>query len=114
MLGRVIGNLLVNAWKYTPEGGRVEVAAFSRPGAAGFTVTDTGIGIAEEHLPYIFERFYRADPSRSRATGGTGIGLSIVHELVRAMGGTVEVKSAPGEGSAFTVRLQAGSLLPGD
>lgn len=108
MLERIIGNLLVNAWKYTPEGGRVEVTAFSRPGTAGFTVTDTGIGIAEEHLPYIFERFYRADPSRSRATGGTGIGLSLVLELVRSMGGSVDVKSAPGEGSAFTVSLQAG------
>ncbi len=107
MLERVIGNLLVNAWKYTPEGGRVEVTAFSRPRTAGFTVADTGIGIAEEHLPYIFERFYRADPSRSRATGGTGIGLSIVSELVRAMGGSIEVKSAPGEGSAFTVILRA-------
>ncbi|MBS4021547.1 MAG: HAMP domain-containing histidine kinase [Dethiobacter sp.] len=106
LLGRVLGNLLVNAWKYTPAGGRVTVATFSQDDRAGFTVSDTGEGIEEEHLPYIFERFYRADPSRSRTTGGSGIGLAIVLELVQAMGGAIDVESTPGQGSTFRVTLQ--------
>ena len=73
--------------------------------SARITVSDTGDGIAPEDLPYIFERFYRADPSRSRATGGAGIGLSIIEAIVRAHGGSISVSSVPGEGSAFTVTL---------
>lgn len=106
LLSRVLGNLLVNAGKYTPEGGQVRVATFRRGDRAGFTVSDTGVGISAEHLPNIFERFYRADPSRTRATGGSGIGLAIVLELVQAMGGTVDVESEPGVGSTFLVMLQ--------
>jgi two-component system, OmpR family, sensor histidine kinase BaeS len=105
LLGRVLVNLLVNALKYTPAGGQVTVGVFNEPGRAGVTVADTGIGIAPEHLPYIFERFYRADPSRARSTGGSGIGLAIVKELVEAMGGWVDVTSEPGQGSTFRVVL---------
>lgn len=107
MLARVLVNLLVNANKYTPEGGKVVVGTFADGVETGFTVSDTGVGIAAEHLPYIFERFYRADPSRTRTTGGSGIGLAIVQELVSVMGGRVEVASDPGRGSAFRVILPA-------
>jgi two-component system, OmpR family, sensor histidine kinase BaeS len=107
LLGRVLGNLLVNAWKYTPEGGSVKVSTFRQGNKAGFTVADSGVGIDKEHLPYIFERFYRADPSRARITGGSGIGLAIVLELVQAMGGTIEVESDAGKGSTFRVILQS-------
>lgn len=106
LLGRVLGNLLVNAFKYTPEGGNVAVTVFAGEDGAGLAVADTGIGIEREHLPYIFERFYRVDPSRTRATGGSGIGLAIVKELVEAMNGLVEVESEPGKGSVFRVILQ--------
>ena len=104
-LSQVLVNLLSNALKFTPEGGSITVSLDETEQAAAFTVSDTGDGIAPEDLPYIFERFYRADPSRSRATGGSGIGLSIVEAIVKAHGGTVSVSSVPGEGSAFTVTL---------
>ncbi len=107
LLGRVLGNLLVNAWKYTPQGGKVTVSTSGGHGEALVTVSDTGAGIDKEHLPYIFERFYRADPSRARTTGGSGIGLAIVLELVQAMGGSIDVESVRGEGSTFRVTLQA-------
>lgn len=107
MLARILGNLLSNAVKYTDEGGTVSVSTFAAGAEAGFAVSDTGTGIAREHLPYIFERFYRVDPSRARTTGGFGIGLSIVQELVSAMGGRVEVDSEPGRGSTFRVTLPA-------
>ena len=74
------------------------------------SVKDYGIGISSEDLPYIFERFYRADKSRSRATGGSGIGLAIVKFLVEAHGGLVTVESKPGEGSEFTVMIPKESL----
>ena len=74
-------------------------------GRAVLEVRDTGIGIAPEDVPRVFTRFWRGEKSRSRATGGAGIGLSIVKELVQAHGGDVTVESTPGEGSAFTVRL---------
>lgn len=106
LLSRVLGNLLMNAYKYTPEGGRVTVTLFEEQLKAGVTVADTGIGIEEEHLPNIFERFYRVDPSRTRSTGGSGIGLAIVREMVVAMGGTVDMTSKAGQGSEFRVSLQ--------
>lgn len=104
-LSQVLVNLLSNALKFTPEGGSITVSLDETEQAAAFTVSDTGDGIAPEDLPYIFEQFYRADPSRSRATGGSGIGLSIVEAIVKAHGGTISVSSVPGEGSAFTVTL---------
>jgi signal transduction histidine kinase len=106
-LVQVLLNLVRNAVTYTPEGGivSVSVARAGRLGQVGFSVADTGIGIPAEALPHVFERFYRADPSRARASGGFGLGLSIVRDLVHAMGGAVEVESVPGEGSRFLVLL---------
>lgn len=104
-LSQVLVNLLSNALKFTPAGGAVAILLGETEQSARITVSDTGDGIAPEDLPYIFERFYRADPSRSRATGGAGIGLSIIEAIVRAHGGSISVSSVPGEGSAFTVTL---------
>jgi len=102
---QVLVNLFSNAIKYTPEGGFVTIGTGETPDAVHISVKDTGIGISEEDLPYIFERFYRADKSRSRATGGSGIGLAIVKFLVEAHGGSVSVESRPGEGSKFLVMI---------
>jgi signal transduction histidine kinase len=101
----VLENLVENALKYTPEGGRVTVSARPEGDTAVFSVEDDGPGIAAEHLPRIFERFYRVDKARSRELGGTGLGLSIVKHLVESLGGAVSVSSEPGRGSRFVVRL---------
>jgi signal transduction histidine kinase len=102
-VGQVLRNLLANAATHTPAGGRIEVAARAADGVVTVSVRDTGPGIAAEHLPRVFERFYRADPSRARATGGAGLGLAIVKGIVEAHGGTVAAASPPGEG--LTVRF---------
>ena len=102
-LRQVFANLLDNAIKYTPESGQVRVAIARDGDSAVVTVTDTGAGIDAEHLPRIWERLYRADPSRSER--GLGLGLSLVKAYVTAHGGIVEASSQPGQGSAFTVRL---------
>jgi len=104
-LGQILRNLLSNALAHTPAGGRVEVAARRAGASCEISVRDTGEGIAAEHLPLVFERFYRADPSRARATGGAGLGLAIVKKLAEAHGGGVRVESAPGQGAAFFVSL---------
>jgi signal transduction histidine kinase len=105
----VLGNLLDNAVRHTPAGGRVTVAARPsalRPGSVEIAVTDTGDGIPAEHLPHVFERFYRLDRARDRAHGGSGIGLAIAKALTEAHAGTVTVASdGPGAGSTFTVTL---------
>jgi heavy metal sensor kinase len=103
---QVVMNLLDNAIRYSHPGGRIWVSVEQRDDAVCLTVRDTGIGIAPEHLPHIFERFYRADPMR-RQTGGSssGLGLSIVEWIVRAHGGSITVKSQVGRGSCFTVSL---------
>jgi signal transduction histidine kinase len=106
-LEQVVVNLLSNALRYTDTGGRVLVTVRPDDGAALLEVSDTGIGIAEEDLPRVFTRFWRGEKSRSRDTGGAGIGLSIVKELVQAHGGAVEVESTPGQGSLFRVTLPA-------
>lgn len=103
-LKQVLLNLLDNALKYTPDGGRVGVSVYREGTWAKLEVRDTGIGIAPEDLPRIFDRFYRAERGMSRA-GGSGLGLSIVNWVVRAHGGCVSVESTPGEGTVFTVRL---------
>ena len=111
-IAQVIGNLLENAITHTPEGGIVSIAARveSAPFASvAVVVSDTGPGISAEDLPWLFDRFYRADPSRSRETGGTGLGLTIARRLAEAHGGTIEVDSVVGEGSRFVVRLPLGS-----
>jgi two-component system phosphate regulon sensor histidine kinase PhoR len=113
---QVLVNLLDNAVKYTPAGGRVLVRAglddaASEPGNRGATpklrieVEDNGIGIPAEHLPRLFERFYRVDPARSRDMGGTGLGLAIVKHLVQSFGGDVSVRSRVGAGTVFVVSL---------
>lgn len=104
-LDRVLQNLLSNAWKYTRSGGEVTVELGRGEGMALVKVRDSGIGISARDLPYIFERFYRADHSRARDTGGTGIGLTIARDLAQAHGGRIDVESAPGKGSTFTVAL---------
>jgi signal transduction histidine kinase len=107
-IGQVLAGLLANALRHTPPGGCVTVAA--QPAARGvqITVTDTGDGIAAEHLPHLFERFYRADAARDTARGGSGIGLTIARALVSAQGGTITAASAgPGAGACFTITLPA-------
>lgn len=108
---QVLGNLLENAIKYSPEGG--DVALGARPGparAVEFYVRDNGVGIPAEDLPRLFERFYRVDKARSRELGGTGLGLAIVKHLVRAQGGEVGVESAPGNGSTFHFTLPSEAI----
>lgn len=102
---QVLRNLLSNALRHTEAGGRVGVAARAVADRAVVTVTDTGAGIPAEDLPHVFDRFYRADPSRSRATGGSGLGLAIARQLVRVHGGEIAVSSTPGQGSAFSFWL---------
>ena len=104
-LRQALGNLVGNALRYTPPGGQVTVSAFAADGQATISVGDTGAGIAPEHLPHIFDRFYRADASRSRETGGSGLGLAITRHLVAAHRGTIEARSTEGAGSTFTIRL---------
>lgn len=103
----ILQNLLENALKYTPNGGNVKCEITEKrindKDGLIIRIKDSGIGIAEKDLPYIFERFYRADPSRSRQTGGTGIGLAVTKELLELLNGKIEVKSKLGEGSEFTV-----------
>lgn len=100
-LRQAVGNLIDNAVKYTPQGGRVEVYVYFAGGYATVTVKDTGVGISKEQLPHIFDRFYRVDKARARVTGGTGLGLHIVQRIALKHGGRVEVESEPGKGSAF-------------
>jgi heavy metal sensor kinase len=107
-LQQVVTNLVANAVKYTLPGGRVWIGLREEKGWACLTVRDTGVGIPPEHLPHIFDRFYRVDAGRSRDSGGTGLGLSIVRWVVEAHGGTVHADSELGQGSTFTVRLPVG------
>jgi heavy metal sensor kinase len=104
-LEQILFNLVENALRYTPPGEGAAVRVAARGGEAVVDVEDHGSGIAPEHLPHLFERFYRVDKARSREFGGAGLGLSIVKTLVEAHGGSVEVRSEVGKGSVFTVRL---------
>ena len=105
LLLQLLLNLLDNAIKYTPASGHVNAGWNVRAGQVELWVRDTGIGIASEHLPHLFDRFYRVDKARSRAEGGSGLGLSISHWIAEAHGGSISVESAPGQGSTFTIRL---------
>jgi heavy metal sensor kinase len=108
-LHQLIMILLDNAIRHTPPGGRIRVAVAATPdGTARIAVRDEGEGIAPAHVPYLFERFYRADGARGRASGGTGLGLAIARAIVRAHGGDVAVASAPGEGATFVVTIPPG------
>jgi len=102
-------NMVVNALQHTPAGGKVQVAIACTDECARLTVSDTGMGIDAEDLPHVFERFFRADKARSRTSGGAGLGLAIVKWVADAHGGTVEVQSAPDQGSTFTLRLPLAS-----
>jgi signal transduction histidine kinase len=105
-LTQCLQNLLNNAIMHTPPNGSITIQAEQTPGELRLQITDTGSGIAPEHLPHIFNRFYRADPARSRETGGTGLGLSITHALIKAHGGEITATSeGAGKGSQFTIRL---------
>ena len=104
-ISQVISNLLENAITHTPQDGSVTVSAQAEAGQVEVSVLDSGPGIAPEDLPRLFDRFYRGDPSRSRSTGGTGLGLTIARRLVEAHGGSIDVHSVVGEGSRFTIRL---------
>jgi signal transduction histidine kinase len=104
-LSRVFLNLLENAIAYTPEGGSIDLALTQTPAIALVTIRDTGMGIDSAQLPYIFNRFWRADPSRSRKTGGTGLGLAIAQSIVRSHRGRITVNSQLGAGSCFQVEL---------
>ena len=109
-IGQVLINLLHNALKFTPAGGMISIETGSLGERAFLRVQDTGCGIPAEHLPYIFERFYRADPSRARETGGSGIGLAIAQAIAKAHGGELLVESAVDQGSIFTLLLPIESL----
>ncbi len=105
---QILGNLTENAMKYTPEGGAITLSCQHNPedDTVRLAVKDSGIGIAKKDLNYIFDRFYRADKTRTRETGGNGIGLSLVHFLVRILGGKITVESTPGQGSEFIVTFK--------
>jgi len=106
-LRQVLGNLVGNAMNHSRAGGRVRLGARRLEGQVELTVVDDGEGIAPEALPHVFERFYRADASRSEAGGGSGLGLPIARSLVAAHGGTIEASSRPGEGTRITILLPA-------
>ncbi|MGH9399146.1 MAG: sensor histidine kinase [Thermoanaerobaculia bacterium] len=104
-LQQVLHNLLENSMRYTEPGGAIRVALTSVPAQARVDVSDTGIGIPEADLPYVFERFFRSDRARRAYSGGSGLGLSIVRWIVEAHKGAVEVRSQVGKGTTFTVKL---------
>jgi signal transduction histidine kinase len=102
---QVLFNLVDNAVRFTPEGGAVTIAAHRHNGSVEISVADTGVGIPPEHLPRLFERFYRVDTARAREDGGTGIGLAIARSVVEAHGGHIKAESELGKGSVFTFDL---------
>ncbi|MFH0173618.1 sensor histidine kinase [Streptomyces cacaoi] len=112
-LRQALGNLVTNAVRHTPPDGTVTLTARGDGERVVLEVADTGTGIAAEDLPHVFERFWRAEKSRSRRTGGSGLGLPIVRQLTVAHGGTAQAASTPGTGSVFTLRLPA-ATAPGD
>jgi two-component system phosphate regulon sensor histidine kinase PhoR len=112
-VSQILSNLMENAIKYTPEGGRISVGALAQGSMVEFFVRDTGVGIPEEDLPRLFERFYRVDKARSRELGGTGLGLSIVKHLVAAHGGAMRVESRVHQGSTFAFTLPVNRAMLG-
>jgi len=104
-LAQVLRNLLSNALRHTPPGGQISISARAADDAVEIAVADTGEGIQPEDLPHVFDRFWRADRSRTRETGGSGLGLAIARQLVEAQGGAIGVESEPGRGSRFWFML---------
>lgn len=104
-LEKVWENLLSNSLKYTGDGGAVDIELIDKPGSIQISVQDTGIGMKEDDVNRIFDRFYRADHSRTQEVGGTGLGLSIAHQVINLHGGTIDVKSEEGIGTTFIVEL---------
>lgn len=102
-LEQALQNLAANALRHTPSGGRIDISAVSQPPDIVMTVRDVGSGISPEHLPFVFDRFYKADPARG--AGGSGLGLSIVKAIIEKHGGTVSVESRAGDGTTFVIRL---------
>jgi two-component system sensor histidine kinase BaeS len=113
-LRQALGNLVSNAVRFTPDGGLVTVSVRADDSSVVIAVTDNGPGIPREHLPRLFDRFYRVEGSRSRETGGSGLGLSITKHLVEAHQGSVTVESVEGEGSVFTIRLPVHQPVPAE
>lgn len=112
-LQQVLGNLLSNALRHTPASGRVDVELADEGPRVAVRITDTGDGIAAEHLPHLFERFYRVDTARDRSSGGTGVGLTISRAIARAHGGGLDASSpGPGRGSTFTLWLPTQAAEP--
>jgi len=111
-LASAFGNLVSNAIRYTPAGGKVRLVWRDGPDGASFSVEDTGLGIASEHIPRLTERFYRVDRSRSRESGGTGLGLAIVKHALARHQATLDIESKPGAGSRFTVRFPPQRTIP--
>ncbi|MCU1524221.1 MAG: two-component sensor histidine kinase [Microbacteriaceae bacterium] len=109
LLAVALHNLIANAIQYSPKGSRVGVGVSNADGIVEIAVTDQGIGIPEDERDRVFERFFRIDPARSRHTGGSGLGLSIVKHVVQNHGGDIRVWSQPGNGSTFTIRLPEAS-----
>lgn len=105
LLSQIWVNLLHNAIKFTPKGGKIDIALTSSEAVAVCRISDSGIGLSEEDRMHIFERFYKADKSRDRASGGSGLGLSIVKKIVELHGGTITVQSKLDAGSTFTVKI---------
>ena len=111
-IASAFGNLMSNAIRYTPAGGEVRLTWRASAGEAEFSVQDTGIGIAPEHIPRLTERFYRVDRGRSRETGGTGLGLAIVKHILTRHQATLDIKSEPGKGSRFAARFSGRRVVP--
>jgi signal transduction histidine kinase len=114
-IAQVLTNLVANALRFTPPGGTIALRARALPGEAAeavvVEVADSGAGIAPEHLPHVFERFYRADRARGRASGGAGLGLAIARQIVASHGGEIVVSSTPGVGTTFTLTLPVSAAL---
>jgi signal transduction histidine kinase len=111
-LAQVLDNLLDNAIRYSPHGADVTITITPAQGQVACAIADSGPGIPAQHLPFIFERFYRADPSRSRSRGNSGLGLAIAHALVTAHGGRIVAQSLEGKGTSLTFTLPINPNCP--